>query len=139
MTTTLSRTVVTLSNGKRVANFSSPHPFEFEDGTVLPAVSHEDSLLLAVTFKEEVVNASGDIRLSFSLNAFLIEAIEYWYQEWQNGRVDVVFCPLPMIRALYEWQPDDSGFVYDVEYSPFRAIRMVDRIQKKVSIHKQCL
>lgn len=29
--------VATLSNGLRVANFSSPHTFEFEDGTVLAA------------------------------------------------------------------------------------------------------
>ena len=33
--------IVTLSNGLRVANFNSPHAFEFEDGTILSAVSNE--------------------------------------------------------------------------------------------------
>lgn len=31
--------ITKLSNGLRVANFSSPHPFTFEDGSVIPAVN----------------------------------------------------------------------------------------------------
>ena len=48
----MAREIITLSNGKKVANFSSPHPFTFTDGSVIPAVSNEESERLKVTFIE---------------------------------------------------------------------------------------
>jgi hypothetical protein len=48
--------IVILSNGKRVANFSSPHEFKFVDGTILPAVSNEDAEKYKVDFIETEIN-----------------------------------------------------------------------------------
>ncbi len=126
--------IITLTNGKRVANFSSPHEFKFEDGSVLPAVSNEDAEDLKITFIETVVNNKGDIMLSFDLSLAVGEKMRFYEQLHKGGLVDVVFCPLPMITALLKRHGIDR-----LIQSPFRAIRMTDRINKLVSISKQCL
>ena len=126
--------IVTLSNGKKVANFSSPHDFKFVDGSILPAVHEQVANLLQVTFHEEM-DTNGDVKLSFSLSDYVLETISFWKGVYYlTGEVDVVFCPLPMITSLKEiygesWLKD----------SPFRAIRIEDRINKLVSIDKQCI
>lgn len=125
--------IITLSNGKRVANFSSPHPFTFEDGIVLPAVSPEEAERLQVTFTETAFGTNGDVRLTFELSPAILLEINIWLKEHFLKRVDIVFCPLPMITVLQGY-----GSVWLLN-SPFRAIRIEDRIKKLVSIHKQCI
>ena len=44
--------IFTLKNGLRVANFSSPHPFTFTDGTIIPAVEDEKARNLMLEVKE---------------------------------------------------------------------------------------
>lgn len=125
--------IVTLSNGKRVANFSSPHDFTYEDGTILPAVSATVSEHLKVTFNEYELT-DGDVMLNFTLSPQIIEEMQRYLAMWDNDEVDVVVCPLPMITAIKESY--GSGYLIG---SPFRSIRVEDRIKKLVSIHKQCL
>lgn len=124
--------IVTLSNGKKVANFSSPHPFTFEDGTILPAVSNDEAERLKVTFIEEEINERGDIELTFSLAHQVIMEMRLWTGLWLDGHVDVVFVPLPMLQAM-------KSLEISITESPFRAIRLEDRIKKLVSISKQCV
>lgn len=129
----LLKRIVTLSNGKRVANFSSPHDFVFEDGTVLPAVSNEEAERLKVNF-EEIDLGDGDIELRFTLSETVYKEMDKWRVLHEVGDVDIVFCPLPMIVAMREF--------YDIFYiknTPFRAIRMVSRLDKNISISKQCV
>jgi len=172
----MSREIITLSNGKKVANFSSPHPFTFTDGSVIPAVSDEESERLKVTFIEtNHQDESGDISLRFELSTDVMFEMRYWVAMYNVGYVDVVFCPLPMITAIREierdlnedwneWHtyhsndpsPDQEQkpvtpellgilvtqrdeFQQGLKTSPFRAIRMEDRIKKLVSIDKQCI
>lgn len=171
----MAREIITLSNGKKVANFSSPHPFTFTDGSVIPAVSKEESERLKVTFIEtEHQDESGDISLRFELSTDVKFEMRYWVAMYNVGYVDVVFCPLPMITAIKEvennhdddWNeyhhhysdgPDDDDqkpwipevltllvsqrddYQHRLKTSPFRAIRMEDRIKKLVSIDKQCI
>jgi hypothetical protein len=125
--------IVTLSNGKRVANFSSPHPFVFEDGSVLNAVSDSESEKLKVTFIEEEL-PQGDIKLSFKLSDDIKEEMEKFMNEFFVDNLDVVFCPLPMITALKEEFSEQT-----IRSMPFRSIRVENRIKKLVSIHKQCI
>lgn len=124
--------VITLSNGKTVANFSSPHSFTFTDGSVLPAVSNGEAERLKVDFIETPFGYKGDIELSFSLSEAVQASMKEWLELWGAGRVDVVFIPLPMLTALWE----DN---YPVAYSPFRAVRIEDRVLKLISIDKQCI
>jgi hypothetical protein len=125
-------TIITLTNGKRVANFSSPHPFTFTDGSVLPAVSNEYAEALKVTFKEREDKDTGDVELSFELSFNVMQEVATWHGMWEDGVVDIVFCPLPMITALKDMN-------YNIKNSPFRAVRIEDRIKKLLSIHKQCI
>jgi hypothetical protein len=125
--------IVTLSNGKKVANFSSPHPFTFTDGSVLPAVLPEVASLLQVTFNEDL-HDNGDVKLSFDLSEAIIDEMAIWLDCQLEGDIDVVFCPLPMITAIKESY--GTGFI---KHSPFRTIRIEDRINKLVSIDKQCI
>lgn len=125
--------IITLSNGKRVANFSSPHPFTFTDGSVLPAVSHEVADALKVTFIEKI-DTNGDVELSFSLSLVVLKAMNKWQALYKAREIDVVFCPLPMITAIKEMSEGDF-----LKNSPFRAIRIEDRVKKLVSIEKQCI
>lgn len=123
--------ITTLSNGKRVANFSSPHEFKFEDGTILPAIDNESSLKLSIKFIETEIG-DGDILLSFKSTPEVDNEIDFWIESFEKGDVDVVFCPLPMISMLKE-----HGI--DLKSTPFRSIRITDRISKLVSIDKQCM
>ena len=123
--------IVTLSNGKRVGNFSSPHHFVFTDGSILPAVSERDASWYAVTFIEDDLG-NGDIKLSFELTKPIWNLMIKWNEAWGTKEVDVVFCPLPMITALH-----NQG--YNVRNSPFRCIRIEDRVKKLISIDKQTL
>lgn len=151
----MSRSIITLSNGKKVANFSSPHSFTFTDGSVIPAVSNEESVRLKVNFNEKV-DADGDVELSFTLSEQVLNEMMYWLKRHSRGLVDVVFCPLPMITAIKDaaadydgvsdlpdllWIIEDysNGNSHLLKDSPFRAIRMEDRIKKLVSIEKQCI
>lgn len=132
-------TIITLTNGKKVGNFSSPHPFTFEDGSVLPAVSPEEAERLKVDFietdmSEYEAHKSGDIQLDFRINLEVRREMDKWYKLSRENKVDVVFCPLPMIQAI--------KYQYSMTYlvlSPFRAIRLEDRIKKLASITKQCI
>jgi hypothetical protein len=127
--------IVTLSNGKRVANFSSPHSFTFEDGNILPAQSEIVSEYLKINFIETELE-DGDIMLHFTLSEQVENAMNEYMEMWSLGMVDVVFCPLPMITAIKENSAYGLDYLID---SPFRSIRQEDRIKKLVSIHKQCV
>ena len=126
--------MITLSNGLRVANFSSPHPFTFTDGSVLSAVGNSEAERLKVTFCETLVQRNGynDVELSFSLSEELVNEIDKGIEYHSLGEVDIILCPLPMLTAMKE-----AG--YNLKTLPFRAIRMEDRIKKLVAIDKFCL
>lgn len=130
----LEESIVELSNGKKVGNFSSPHSFTFSDGSVLNAVSKEESERLKVTFIESIVpnGMDGDIELDFELSNSILFEMSHWQDLFKQELVDVVFCPLPMITALKQ-----KG--YDLINSPFRTVRMVSRTDKRVSIDYQCI
>jgi len=122
---------ITLTNGKIVGNFSSPHPFTFTDGSILPAQSNEEAERLKVTFNE-FLHDNGDVELDFTLTPAIMHEMTNWMLMFNAGQVHVVFCPLPMITAL-------KSIGYRLKKSPFRAVRIEDRINKLVSIEKQCL
>ena len=127
---------VRLSNQLIVGNFSSPHPFTFDDGSVLDAVNDYDSERLKVTFIETIVQERVEpvhktVSLDFSLTADVLEEMEIWTKMWKHNDVDIVLCALPMIQALQKNIVNDDYHILD---SPFRAVRLKDRIKKLASI-----
>ena len=128
------RQIVTLSNNKRVANFSSPHDFKFVDGTVLGAVSPEVAHRLKVDITEisNTAKKPGDIELIIKMSNEVKTEIDWWIEN--KKEVDVVFVPLMILTAIKE----EFGMEF-LRESPFRTIRIEDRVTKEVSIEKQCL
>jgi len=122
--------VVTLAGGARVANFSSPHPFTFDDGSILPACESDrvHSLMLSQVESERPgIAGTVDIDLRFDLTDEVKSAIDDL-----NGdeNVDIILVPFPVLSAL-----KDAG----VPLGKARVCRVVDRTAKTISAVKFCV
>lgn len=132
---------ITLANGLRVANFSSPHPFVFDSGETLPGV---DAATAKTCMADAVeVSVKGDpqwspavpvtnILISFHMNDILKDIIAGYQTSFEQNEVDVVLISLPTMTALKE-----DG--YDILRSPFRVCRMADRVKKTICSDKFCI
>lgn len=130
--------IYTLSNGLRVANFSSPHPFTFTDGTVIPAVEDEKAINLMLDVEESSIPQRNSrfktVELDWSLSEPVADEIDYWFTFFAMKKVDVVIVPLPVMVALRNiWN------IKDILKSPFRVIRVANRITKAIHINKFCM
>ena len=92
--------IVTLKNGIRVGNFSSPHTFTFNTGEVLAACSSERANALMLETEEvEVPSECGrwtDIQLSFKMSETVLEALK----DLDISDFDIMIVPLPVLKAL---------------------------------------
>ena len=135
----IDKRITTLKTEMRVANFSSPHPFTFTDGSVLPPVDNEtanDLLLEAheVRHSDRKRTKIKTISVLFELSEQVKDEIDYWYTIWAMNKVDIVIVPLPVMQCLHDiW--DDKSIVK----SPFRVVRMADRIKKVIHHDKFCI
>ena len=84
------RPIIELSNGKLVANFSSPHPFTFTDGNILPAKSKIEAERLKVNFHEQT-DQNGDVKLTFSLSNEVGYEMIYWLRLYEQNKINVSF------------------------------------------------
>jgi hypothetical protein len=123
--------VITLSNGVRVANFSSPHTFTFVDGRVLPACSAaraQETKLEAIertTANFHAIQAL-DIHLSWGMtNTIHRDLCALSVRE----DIDVVLVPFPVMTAL-----KDAG----IAIGKARVIRVADRVTKMIHIDRFC-
>lgn len=129
-------TIITLKNGLKVANFSSFHPFEFEDGMILPGVPREECIENMLDREDEIISTDLFITIhpKFLLNNTIKERLDYWTHKWINKEVDIVLTPLPVIQAM-----KDDPVWHHVLSSPFRTIYVIDRISKVISTTKFCI
>ena len=144
---TQNKVIVTLKNRLKVGNFSSPHLFKFDDESILPAVSDSEAQRLKIEFIEDVVHSKRHdrthevVELRFELADEVEQEICEWVELHDEGKVDVVIIPLPMLTAMkgiakesiYKWTR------YGLINSPFRCIRIEDRTNKLVSSSKFCI
>ena len=143
--------ITTLSNGIRVANFSSPHDFEFEDSSILKACSKERAEKLKIIFNETIetqkINAKGydvktktwksgidikNISLDFELSENVLNEMDNIIK--LNDLVDIIIIPLPMLTALKKKYPNISG-----KNTKYRVIKMKSRTEKLVKIDEWCI
>lgn len=122
--------IITLSNGLRVANFNSAHPFNFEDGTVLEAVP-ESVCKNTMLDSEDVETFNGkyiEVEKKFIASDSFIARLEYVlkFKDW----FDVCLVPLPALNIINE--------IKWIKNHKFRTIYVTDRITKAVSISKFC-
>ena len=124
----LENSIITLKNGTKVANFSSPHTMTFEDGTKVDKCSIREAGLFKVHFREKVCKDIRDIagiEMDFMLSKALLSRINMWEQLYNEKKVDVVMCSLPLLTALKKILD-----VKELMKMPFRGVRTKDRTKK---------
>lgn len=133
-----------LANGIRIANFSSPHPFNFITGEVLPACSPERANALMLESEEvetAVARDNGvfwtDIDLQWSVSDQVRgELIELAAQE----DVDVILVPFPVMTAVKAHLAE--GSFADRRLFPamkkMRVVRTADRVTKAIYSDRFC-
>ena len=114
---------VILSNGLRVANYSSPHPFTFDDGSVLPRCSDERATMTMLkkhkTDRKIFESKSGvefiKQKVRYTLSWFVAEDIRKIMHVFDSGKLpwDLIIAPLPVVDGMVT-----AG--YDVLASPQR-------------------
>ena len=120
-----------LKCGLRVVNFSSPHDFTFTTGEILPEVDKELAKKLLLKVVELPVKQRQSkfrtIKPDYSLTERVSDEIDLWMTFAAMKKLDVVIIPLPVMTALYKvWSEKD------IVKSPFRVIRVQDRITKEI-------
>ena len=144
--------ITVLSNGIRVANFSSPHDFEFEDISILKACSKERAEKLKIIFNETIetqkINAKGydvktktwksgidikNISLDFELSENVLNEMDNIIK--LNDLVDIIIIPLPMLTALKKIYNHPKA----IEITKYRVIKMKSRTEKLVKIDEWCI
>jgi hypothetical protein len=104
---------VILKNGLRVGNHSSPHEFQFDDGSVLPACSPEraDHYKL-IPLERNEPSPSGrwtDIDLEFTIPAEMQQSL---IDNADRRQIDVVLVALPVLICVreHDWFNDKASF-----------------------------
>ena len=125
--------VVVLSNGIVVANFSSPHPFNFEDGSILEACDSSLSQSLSLETVEETTEpfygqGAHMVTLSFKMTECVEKRIDSMERE---PGIDVILVPFPVLACLRS-----AGRL--ARYKKVGTIRSANRQTKEASIDKFC-
>jgi len=134
-----------------VGNFSSPHPFNFTDGSELPAASDEDMLRGKLDTQEVEVGKRGgvvDVDLQFVMTTSCADLLNEWVSLYESGEVDVVLVPLPVKSAGAALGDAPMRCSDGTELTitndgrlrlPFRVIRVADRKTKAICTHTFCV
>lgn len=136
--------VVHLSNGLRVANFSSPHPFNFVDGSELAACSKERSKAFELGRKDSEFEWHNSLHAvtgkvlavtpGFLLNAAVEDELTALEECWD---IDIILVPFPVLQLLREHSLGILEFPNAMDrHSKCATVIMADRITKAAAIDK---
>ncbi len=129
--------VITLKNGIRIANFSSPHKFLFNTGEELPACSADRATSLMLECEEvESPNPGGwtDIELQWGMSNAVMAELERLCGELS---IDVVLVPFPVLQCIRQMAAvsDDR---WELVAAKARTIRCADRVTKAIYSDRFC-
>jgi len=128
--------VIILKNGIRIANFSSPHPFNFVTGERLLACEDEwvNKMKLDIEEVEYFHGGSGiewvDVELKISIPKHVREAL---YILMHDSHIDIILVPHMVLQAMKNHKK--YGMITD----KCRVIRCADRITKEIYSDKFCI
>lgn len=130
---------VRLSNGLYVGNHSSPHPFTFEDGSVLESCSTERSKLGLITMDEELMRDRSTYEL-INVNPTLTPIGLTDLIKLRKLYADhLVIVPFPVLTAYKSYLIRTRDHWEKSYYSsPFVTGRLADRVNKVLHIDKFC-
>jgi len=141
--------VVTLKNGLRVANFSSPHSFTFSDGTILPACPPDTveagKLIAEEKEKVSVINniEFTDVDLEFRLSESCKIMLRFLTL---RKDVDIILVPLPVLECIKKlkvgWEAEDINYNNRFQrdcLARCRVVRVKDRQTKVIYSDRFCI
>lgn len=135
--------IATLTNGVKVMNFNSPHSFEFEDGTILNAVSNDIAKATQLDTQDiELQTIDGitmDVQKKFVMSQACLDHLIQAAQVAEVEDVRIILAPLPVISAVKDWQLNILISEFPILQQKLRTIYVVDRITKKISTKKFCV
>lgn len=129
---------VTLSNGARVVNFSSPHEFRFTDGSVLAACPPDMTNALKmepveVEYLHPQVSGVHDIALDFRMTDVVFDALVCLYA---NPEIDIILIPFPLMTVIKNVR---LGGGAGMSTGKCRVCRVADRVTKVIHHDKFCI
>lgn len=127
------RPTATLSNNVRVANFSSPHPFNFVDGSTLEPCSKEqvqEGTLIKRELDAPFPNLQGVTAVTpqFEVSDLVLSVLDALQAD---PEVDVVIVPFPVAECL-------RAVNLLEKYSKCATVSVADRNTKAAHIDRFC-
>lgn len=130
-----------LKSGIYVANYSSPHTFTFQDGTVLGACDDERAKAPIISMQDEVVDnysrIMGDSMVEIEYVRPTITLTEYGAKDLDRYSAifggEIVIVPRPVLEAYR----DNTDYI-NYMASPFVTGRLYDRVKKILHVDKFC-
>ena len=123
--------------GIRVVNYSSPHPYTFHTGEVLPACSDEVAQETKLEANHgKVYNDKGwlDVSISYCLSKMQHEELPKLIA---FNEIDIILVPYPVLNALKEcWEHDER---WDDVFYKVRVCKLHDRITKVIRADEFCV
>jgi hypothetical protein len=118
-----------LSNGVKVINLTSPHFFEFEDGSILDACSDERASIFKAIPVEKI--SKNDIWTDISLSFKLSDSLRSIILDHSKFDADIVIVPRVILDAAKQ-----EG----LQIGKLRTIRYNNRSsKKKICIDRFCI
>ena len=129
---------IKLDSGIRIVNYSSPHPYTFHTGEVLPACSDEvarDTKLLANHARKKNDKGWYDISINYALSEMqedeLIKLVDMRI-------IDIILVPYPVMQALKD-SPDWEIHWYSYVWDKIRVCKLHDRVTKVIRSDEFCV
>ncbi len=126
---------ITLSSGLNVVNFSSPHPFNFDSGEILPGCSPERSRALSMggddVTKTQTLRNGKVVELVTKRFTMTEGILRELYLLQNNVHVDVILVPFPTLQGLQRLEKIGM-------FSKVATVYVVNRETKAISNSKFC-
>ena len=125
--------VITLNNGITIANWSSPHPFTFTTGEVLPACTPERVKAMSIDIDETVVSNKkwDDIKIKTSIPDVVRDDLKILQD---NEDIDIILVPFMVLSAMKSLLMMKYPYFFKL-----RVIRVADRVTKEIYPDKFCI
>lgn len=126
---------VTLSNGLVVANFSSPHNFVFEEGSILLACEKDRVEALSLEKIESTrfnITPNGSavaVEIYFEITQVVLDELEALDKD---PTINIILVPFPVLEAY-------KSSIGGVPPAKVYVVYMVDRVNKIASSRKFCI
>ena len=129
---------VKLNSGVRVVNYSSPHPYIFHTGEVLPACSDEVARETKLEANHgKVYNDKGwiDVSISYCLSKMQHEELPKLIA---FNEIDIILVPYPVLNALKS-ELNWKTYWFDLVWEKIRVCKLHDRVTKVIRSDEFCV